>query len=106
LNPYDYLICVRRRPYRNRYELYPCRLREPLRRIRVPLAEPDPDVPLDIRAALEQVYEDGSYMLRVKYDEPCIPHLSPSDQEWALECWSAYRQAHPELFPEGPPPGI
>jgi hypothetical protein len=98
---YDYLVCVNRWPERKRFEVYPCRLRDRLPRVRVPLVQPDPDVPLDIQAAVEQVYEDGSYMLRVRYDEPCEPPLSPKAQAWANERWTAYRAAHPELFAEG-----
>ncbi len=98
---FDYLACVNRRPARKRFELYPCRLRDPLPTIGIPLAEGDPDVPLAIQTALEQVYREGGYMLRVRYDQPCKPPLSPADQVWATERWSAYRQAHPELFPNG-----
>jgi hypothetical protein len=101
LAPYDYQVCVNRWPLRNRFEFYPRRLRERLPTIPVPLAEPDPDVPLDIQAALEQVYDDGSYMLRVRYDEPCEPPLAPADQEWAYQCWANYCQARPDLFPPG-----
>jgi hypothetical protein len=97
--PYDYLVSVNRWPKRARFELYPCRLRERLPSIHIPLAEPDPDVPLDLQAALEQVYEDGDYMLRVLYDKPCIPALDPEDQQWADERWAAYQAAHPDLFP-------
>jgi hypothetical protein len=99
--PFDYLVCVNRRPTRNRFELYPCRLRDSLSTIGVPLAEGDPDAPLAIQAALEQVYEDAGYELRVLYDDPSNPRLSPKDQEWATARWSAYRLAHPELFPQG-----
>src|SRR5262249_15837303 len=97
--PYEYLISVNRWPQRKRFELYPCRLRERLPTIQVPLSEPDPDVPLNLQAALEPVYEDGDYMLRVKYEDPCVPPLTPEDQEWANERWSAYLDAHPELGP-------
>jgi hypothetical protein len=100
--PYDYLICISRWPNRQRFELVGCRLRKRLPRIGVPLADPDPDVPLDLQTALDQVYEDGSYMLRVLYDEPCEPRLGAADQQWANECWAAYRAAHPELFPPAP----
>jgi hypothetical protein len=100
LQPYDYLVCVNRWPKRNWFTLYPRRLRERLPRIKVPLADPDPDVTLDIQAALEQVYKDGRYMWRVRYEEPCDPSLSSADQQWANERWAAYRAAHPELFPE------
>ncbi len=103
--PYDYLICINRWPNRKRFELIGCRLRERLPRIGVPLAEPDPDVPLDLQTALEQTYEDGSYMLRIRYDEPCEPKLWAADQQWANECWAAYRAAHPELFPPASPEG-
>jgi len=98
LGPYDYLVCVSRWPQRNRFELYPRQLREPLPRISLPLVSPDPDVSFDIQATLEQVYVDARYMLRLRYDEPCQPPLSPENQSWANECWSTYRAAHPELF--------
>jgi hypothetical protein len=103
LPAYDYLVCVSRWPFRNRYELYARSLREPLPRVALPLTDPDPDVVLDLQPALEQVYWEGRFMRRVHYDQPCQPPLSDADQQWATECWAAYRAAHPELFP--PPPG-
>lgn len=98
--PFDYLISVNRWPRRNRYELYPVRLREGLPKFGIPLADPDPDVPLDLQAALDRSYEGGSYMLRVQYDEPCVPPLDADDQGWATECWREYRTARRDLFPE------
>jgi Protein of unknown function (DUF4058) len=98
--PFDYLACVNRWPSRNRFELYPWRLQSPLPTIGIPLADPDPDAPLSLQAALEHVYKLSGYELRVRYDEACNPALSPQDQEWAAAQWSAYRQAHPELLPE------
>jgi hypothetical protein len=103
LGRYDYLTCVNRWPNRNQFELYPCRLPNRLPRIRVPLVEPDPDVPLDLQTALEQVYQEGTYMLRVRYDQRCEPRLRPADQRWANECWAAYRAAHAEWFPPATP---
>jgi Protein of unknown function (DUF4058) len=99
-SPFDYLACVNRWPARNRFELYPCSLRDPLPTIGVPLADDDPDAPLMLQRALEQVYDEADYMLRVLYDEPCIPPLSPEDQTWASAQWQAYRRTHPELFPD------
>jgi hypothetical protein len=49
------------------------------------LAGDDPDVPLDIRAALEQAYEAGSYRERIDYHAACEPPLVPDDQTWADE---------------------
>ncbi len=98
--PFDYLVCVSRWPARHRFELYPCHLRDPLPMIGVPLADPDPDIPLSLQAALEHVYTNARYDLRVLYDEPCVPPLSPEDQEWATQRWTAYRREHPDLFPD------
>jgi hypothetical protein len=76
-------------------------LRERLPCIRLPLAAPDPDVPLDIQAALAQAYWDGRYMLRVRYDAPCEPALTADEQAWANACWASYKADHPDLFPPG-----
>jgi hypothetical protein len=99
VQPYDYLVCVNRWPWRNRFELYPRRLRERLPCIKIPLADPDPDLPLDIQAAFEQISWDGRYIRRVRYHEPCEPPLAPADQQWANERWAAYKAARTDLFP-------
>jgi hypothetical protein len=81
---YDYLVSVNRaRRARTRFEVYPRTVRQRLPRIRIPLAGDDPDVPLDIRATLEQAYEAGSYRERIDYQAPCEPPLVPDDQTWA-----------------------
>jgi hypothetical protein len=98
--PFDYLICANRWPARNRFELYPCNLRNPLPMIGIPLTDPDPDAPLALQHALEYVYQCSGYELRVRYDEHCNPPLRPEDQAWASAQWQAYRRAYPELFPD------
>jgi hypothetical protein len=100
LKPFDYLVCVNRWPARDHFELYPCGLRDSLPTIAVPLADPDPDAPRALQIALEHVYKTSGYELRVLYDEPCKPALSPEDQEWATARWQAYRRAHADLFPD------
>jgi hypothetical protein len=81
---YDYLVCVNRAEgRRDRYELYPRRLGDRLPRIRIPLADDDPDVPLDVQAVLAQTYEAGSYRDRIDYARPCDPPLSADAQAWA-----------------------
>ncbi len=83
---YDYLISVNRAAgRRNRFEVYPRTVRQPLPWIRVPLAGDDPDVQLNLRAALEQAYEAGSYRDRINYRAPCQPPLPADDQAWADE---------------------
>lgn len=81
---YDYLTCVNRAEgLRDAYELYPRRLGERLPRIRIPLADGDPDVALDVQAVLAQTYDAGSYRDRIDYIRPCEPPLNPDDRAWA-----------------------
>ncbi len=84
---YDYLICINRASeLRNEYEIYRRGVRDALpRKLRIPLADGDPDVSLDLRAVLEKTYEAGLYRNQLDYNQPCVPPLSPSDQAWADE---------------------
>jgi hypothetical protein len=82
--PYDYLACVNRaRELREDFELYPRTLGQRLSRIRIPLAGDDPDVVLDVQAALEKTYEDGVYADLIDYAKPCRPRLARKEQAWA-----------------------
>lgn len=82
--PYDYLVCVNRAAgTRSRFELYPRPLRQRLPRVRIPLADPDPDAVLELQAVIEQTYEAGSYRDLLPYGKPCEPTLKPEDQAWA-----------------------
>ena len=83
LEPFDYVTCVSRWPKRNRFELYPTRLRDPLPMVQIPLVEGDPDVSLEVPTAFTHAYEAGRYRRRIRYEEPCDPALSPEDQTWA-----------------------
>jgi hypothetical protein len=90
---YDYLICVNRAEgLRDRFRLYLRQLRQRLPRIRVPLADGDPDVVLDVQVVVAQTYEAGSYRERVRYDQPCVPSLSAEHQAWADELIRAAQQ--------------
>jgi hypothetical protein len=81
---YDYLVSVNRADgRRNRFEVYPRSVDQPLPRIRIPLAGDDPDVRLDLQAALAEAYEAGSYRERIAYHAPCQPPLDREVQAWA-----------------------
>ena len=97
--PFDSLCCVNRWPARHRFELYPRSLRQRLPRVRIPLADADPDAMLDVQAALEQVYHEGRYARRMRYDEKCLPRLPAKAQAWADERIAAFRAARPDPAP-------
>lgn len=83
---YDYLVSINRaRGFRSDFNTYPRSLRERLPRIRIPLANGDRDVTLDVQAAIAQTYEAGSYRDRLKYNTDCVPPLRAEDQAWATE---------------------
>ena len=83
---YDYLVSINRaRGFRADFNTYPRSLRERLPRIRIPLANGDRDVTLDVQAAIAQTYEAGSYRDRLNYNADCVPPLRAEDQAWANE---------------------
>lgn len=52
------------------------------RRIRVPLAAPDPDAVLDVQAVFNRCYDNGDYADLIDYrKEPASP-LSPEEAAW------------------------
>ncbi|MFL5804915.1 MAG: DUF4058 family protein [Roseiflexaceae bacterium] len=80
-NPYFVLLSrAERRP---RLEIWPLSLRMAIKRVPVPLRRPDPDVALDLTAALRQIYASARYERRINYQEaPPPPDLSPEDAAW------------------------
>lgn len=51
---------------------------------------------LDVQAAIEQVYTEGRYARRIRYDEKCQSRLPPEDQAWADERIAAFRAEREE----------
>jgi len=85
MDSFHYVVCVSRWQQRHRFVLYPRQLTERLPRVSIPLADPDPDVPLDVQSVLEQVYFKGRYGRRLRYDQPCDPSLDDELQSWASD---------------------
>ena len=84
--PAPYYITLSRAQRRPVVEVWPVRLQDPLPTVPVPLLPPDPDVPLDLGAAVATVYERGAYDLRIDYDSPPPPPpLPPEDEAWVRE---------------------
>jgi hypothetical protein len=98
LQPFQYVACVSRWPFRSRFEVWARRLQQRLPRIMIPLVEPDPDVLLDLQGAVEAVYDRARYWRRIRYDEPCVPALDEEGQSWAAKQWQEFKAAHAPWF--------
>lgn len=79
---WDYLVSLHRGGG-NRFEVWTFTLRQRLPRFRVPLANDDPDVVLDLQGVFDRCYDAGGYARRVNYRrEPPTP-LQGDDATWA-----------------------
>jgi hypothetical protein len=80
---YVYLSRWQRRPYT---QIWPISLRESLPTVPVPLLPPDPDVPLDLQAAVEACFDLVGYERLLDYSgPPPPPELSEEDAAWVDE---------------------
>jgi hypothetical protein len=81
---YHYLVNVNRAANgREEHEFYPRQLSERLPKVRIPLADEDPDAVLDLQAVVAQACEAGGYEDLLDYAAPCQPPLSAEEQTWA-----------------------
>lgn len=87
----DYVLLV------NRYralvervsEIWPVALNERLPNLPIPLLPPDPDIVLDMNAALREIYQRGAYAKRIDYRQP----LPPPPPRPAMAEWLAARES-------------
>lgn len=77
-----YRVCVFRAERPTFREFYPIGLREPLPTIQIPLRPTDADVPMDLQALLNKVYEQGRYHMLIDYLQPPKPALPEDDLAW------------------------
>lgn len=54
----------------------------PLPTVPVPLAPPDPDIPLALQPLVEAIYERSRYSTDIDYAKPLEPPLSPEQTAW------------------------
>jgi hypothetical protein len=82
-SPY-YLLVGRedRVPY---CRVWPVYFNQPLPEIPVPLASPDPDIPLALQPMIEAVYERSRYGRRLDYGKALTMPLSPEESAWLTE---------------------
>jgi hypothetical protein len=89
----DYYVLVKRAGTGDA-GVWPVGVRDRLPRIGVPLTGDAPDVPLDLQAALDRLYEQGHYADLVDYNGPPPPPPFPlSDQQWVAARLAGRRAA-------------
>ena len=78
-----YFVFLSRAERCPRIEVWPLTLRGAIPVVPVPLRRPDPDVALDLTAALRQIYRSARYERRIDYQAaPPPPPLAPDDAAW------------------------
>jgi hypothetical protein len=83
LPPADYYVIVSREPRRPVADVWPFTLRQPLPTIPIPLADGDPDVPLNLQDIFTAVYDRAGYDYSLDYRRDPEPPLSEEDMAWA-----------------------
>lgn len=87
-----YYVTLSRADTRPRVSVWPLQIRDALPVIPVPLVKPDPDVALDLAAAVAEVYERGGYADIIDYQAaPPLPSLSEDDVAYVNKLLRPYR---------------
>jgi hypothetical protein len=84
-NGWDFVVCLHRGGWEEKYQYWAMPLQDRLPRIHVPLLGNDRDVVVDLQAVLDQCYTTGHWGTRIDYSKPCPPPLSKKDTKWVDE---------------------
>ncbi len=79
-SPYTVLVARARTFYRCR--AWPAYFQKPLPSVPIPLAKPDPDIPLDLQPMIDSIYGRSRYERSIDYSKPLSPPLAPSEELW------------------------
>jgi hypothetical protein len=81
----DYRILVSRSETRPKAELYRFNLQETIPCFPLPLRSGDCEPLVDLHKLLDEIYDQGSYDLRLDYSRSPEPTLSATDAAWVKE---------------------
>jgi hypothetical protein len=85
LPPADYFVIVSRAGLRPDAHVWPLGVRDPLPAVPIPLTGGDPDVYLELKAALDTVYDRAGYDYVLDYGRDVEPPLDAENTAWARE---------------------
>jgi hypothetical protein len=85
LPPAPYYVTLARADNRPYVDVWAIQLEARLPVLPVPLLAPDPNVPLDLGAIVQAVYERGGYPTRLDYRQPVPPPLLEAEQQAWVE---------------------
>ena len=85
LPPAPYYVFLSRFQRRPLTAVWALPLRERLKVVPVPLLPPDPDVALDLQAAVDACFALVGYERLIDYAAAPLPALEPEDTDWAAE---------------------
>lgn len=84
VRPSDYRVVVSRQPDRPNVQVWRIGLRDVLPTIPIPVRTGEPDLRLELKPLIDEVYDKGGYQ-HLLYAFPPDPPLSPEDAEWARQ---------------------
>jgi hypothetical protein len=87
----DYYAIISRRPRRPMADVYAWSIRDRLPIIPVPLKTGDPDVPLDLQAAFDTIYDHARYDLSLNYGADLLPAPDDATASWIRELLASKR---------------
>ena len=79
-SPYTLMAAPAKKPYA--CLVWPGHFEKPLPPIRVPLAKPDPPLPLNLQPMVEAAYERSRYDQSIDYTRLLSPPLAPEETAW------------------------
>jgi Protein of unknown function (DUF4058) len=81
----DYRLLVSRASTRPRAQLYGFNVEQPIPIIPVPLRPGEPDLDLDLKGFLHEIYAQARYARRIDYQQSPVPPLPEVSQAWAID---------------------
>ncbi len=86
-----YTILVARAKKYDLCQVWPVSFQIPSPSIPVPLAKPDPDIPLDLQPMIDAIYERSRYERSINYSKPLSPPLHAAETGWLKQQLQAMR---------------